>query len=431
MAIVHADDLAESAPAPRRPGRLSSLVAPLTGAAVAAAIALLQGWVLAVWGARDGLGIRDVLIKWDAGWMTKIAEFGYSGFSVSPDPTERVEWQSVAFFPGYPVLTRIVAAPLSVFGQDDAIFVGGLVVSAAASLVFAWGLARLAADLWQTAGLPTPSPRVRVALAAAAAVLAFGAPMGFIYWMPYSEALFSALSVWTLVMVLRRRYLVAGLLTLAAGLTRITAMALVLMLCVAAAVELWQWSRRRSRFPVAALVAPVLGYAGLAAYVRWADDQVADIGGYFAAQRRGWNSGFDFGMGSLRWLGEHLLMDDVTDHDAVAYVLSSWVMIAVAVLCAASLWSLVRGWIPWQVWLTAVLVAGSVLGSDGIMHARPRLLLLPVLLLLLPFVVRAVRWAADGRRGLRAAVLVTTGVLWCALGVWFTGWMLIEFQYGI
>lgn len=78
-------------------------------------------------------------------------------------------------------------------------------------------------------------------------------------------------------------------------------------------------------------------------------------------------------------------------------------------------------------------VAGSVLGSDGIMHARPRLLLMPVLLLLLPFVVRGVPWATrDPRRAWRRGVLLAvTGVLWCALGFWFFGWMIFEFHFGI
>jgi len=442
MAIAEADRLEESAPTPpppRRPSRLRAAAVPGAAVLTVVVLALLQGWAVAAWAESDGESLRDVLGKWDAGWMTQIAEFGYSGFSVSPDPAERVEWQSVAFFPAFPVVVRIVSSPLAVFGVEDATFLGGLMVSAVASLVLAWGVACLALELWQRSRpaaarlLPQPTVRTRVAVSVAAAVLAFGAPMSFLYWMPFTEALFGALAVWALVMMLRQRYLAASLLTLGAGLTRITAIALVLTLCVAAVAELWQWSRRRTRFPLAALLAPAIGYAGTALYLAWADRQVADIGGYFAAQKRGWSSHVDLGAASWRWLREHPYPRDTSDHDAVAYALSSWSIVLVAVLCVVSLWPLLRRWLPWQVWLTAILIAGSVLGSDGIMHARPRLLLMPVLLLLLPFVVRAVQWALRERRGraLRSALVASAGAAWCVLGCWVFCWMLIEFQYGI
>lgn len=443
MSTVYADDEQPDAlpsPATPRSSRPRLSAVPVAAAVTAAVLGLVQGWVHARWADRHALGIRDVLMKWDAGWMTRIAELGYAGSPDPMNPEQHVEWQTVAFFPGYPVLVRVFSAPLAVFGADDATFLAALLVSAVASLVLACGLARLAVDVWhwsRSAADPTARPdlsvRARVAMAVAVTVLAFGAPMSFIYWMPFSEALFGALAVWALVMMLRRRYLAAGVLTLFAGLTRITAIALVLTLAAVAVAELWRWLRQRTDFPAHAVAAPVVGYLGLAAYLRWADHRVADIGGYFAAQKRGWSSEFDLGRATLRWLDEHTLIHDTSDHDAVAYVLSSWSMILVAVLCLASLWPLWRRWLPWQVWLVAVLVAGSVLGSDGIMHARPRLLLLPVLLLLLPFVVRAVQWATrDPRRALpRGVLLAGVGVLWCALGFWFFGWMIFKFHYGI
>ncbi|MCD9154128.1 hypothetical protein [Aeromicrobium duanguangcaii] len=441
MALALADGTHESPPPPDPPrARGSSLAAvPLAAVVTAATLGLIQVVALDAWAGFRDKTLHEVMIRWDAGWMTKIAELGYFGFSVSPDP-EELEWQSVAFFPGYPVLVRIVSAPWAVLGGEHATFAGALVVSAVASLVFAWGIAQLAVDIWQrrrtAPGRPTQqdlSVRARVALAVAVCVLAFGAPMAFIYWMPYSEALFSALVVWALVMVLRRRFLAAGVLTLFAGLTRLTVIALLLTLCAVAVVELWKWSRRRIDFPFAAVAAPAVGSLGIGAYLAWANRQVADIGGYFAAQKRGWNSEFDFGAGTLAWVREHPVLRETGDHDAVAYVLSTWVIVFAVVLCVASLWPLLRGWLPWPVWLTAVLVAGSVLGSNGIMHARPRLLLMPVLFLLLPFVVRGVQWAASDRPGRvrRGALLAGAGVLWCALGFGIFGWMAVEFRYGI
>lgn len=434
---VPADDsgAAPAAAGPPRARRRRLPAVPVTAVVTLAVLGLAQTAVLAVWAGRHDRGLRDVMIRWDAGWMTKIAEFGYFGFSVSDEP---VEWQSVAFLPGYPVLVRIVSAPLSVFGLEDAIFIGAVTVSVLASVVFAWGVAQLAVDIWSRtatgAGLsPVASTRTQVAITIAVTVLAFGAPMGFLYWMPFTEGLFGALTAWMLVMVLRRRFLAAGVLTLLAGLTRITAVALVLTLVAVAVVELWHWSRRRTSFPGGAVAAPVVGSLGLAAYIAWADRQTAEIGGYFAAQERGWQSHVDFGVATFAWLREHMVVQDVDDANAVAYVLSSWVIIAVGLLCAASCWPLLRGWIPWQVWLVAIVIAGSVLGSDGIMHARPRLLMMAVVLLVLPFVLRGVQWAARDRRGRvrRSAVLAGAGALWCVLGFAIFGWMLVEFQYGI
>ena len=103
-------------------------------------------------------------------------------------------------------------------------------------------------------------------------------------------------------------------------------------------------------------------------------------------------------------------------------------------LVAASLRPLARRSIPWQPWLTAVLIAVIVLGSDGIMHARPRLLLLAVLLLMLPAAIRAAA-ATCGSRGWKrrsaAAGLVAASALWCIGGSWISGFMLIDFQFGI
>jgi hypothetical protein len=108
-------------------------------------------------------------------------------------------------------------------------------------------------------------------------------------------------------------------------------------------------------------------------------------------------------------------------------------MILVAVLCVASLWPLLTGRMPWQLWLPAVAVAGMTLGSDGIMHSRPRLLLIPVLFLLLPLVVWALarlRALLVGRPWL-AGIPVVVGVAWCVVGFWVSAEMLVDFAYAI
>lgn len=409
-----------------------SAAAPFIVAAVTAAILCLAQLVtVGVWADIHGSYLREAITQWDAAWMTGISDNGYlrvPGRSAS---------ESVAFFPGYPIIVRIVAAPLVVFGVEDATLLAALVVSLAACMVMAYGLARLALIIVVRAVGPI-GPGTRAAVAAATSVVAFGAPMGVIYAMPYSESLFTALAIWALVAMVERRYAAAGALVLLAGLTRLTAVALIGTLCIAAAVELWRYRRSRrapypSPFPWSAVIAPVIGSLGIAGYLGWASYRTRSDGGYFAVQEHGWNSSWDWFAATWDWLANNTFADSAASTD-VAFAIASWSMIAVAALVAASLRPLARRSIPWQPWLTAVLIAVIVLGSDGIMHARPRLLLLPVLLLMLPTVTRAVT-ATCGSRGwkrwLAAAGLIAAGALWCIGGSWISGFMLIDFQYGI
>ncbi len=407
--------------------------APYFAAMVTAAL-MFVGQIAAamVWGEREGHKLRDLLMKWDADWLTSISDHGY--LSVPG----RVPAESVAFFPGYPTLVRVVAAPLHIFGVDESTLIAALLVSVAACIALACGLTRLAivlAQRWQSApiGLPT-----QLALAVAVTVTALGAPMGVIYAMPYSEALFTALAVWALVALIERRYLLAAGLVLFAGLTRLTAIALVATLCVAAIVELWRyWRGRRAdhRPPVPwqALAAPMIGASGLLAYLAWASYRTASLGGYFAVQDAGWGSGWDFGRATWDWLA-HNTTGSLADATKLGFVITSWAMIAALALPVFTVWPLIRGWFPWQLWVTAVAVAGIVLGSGGTMHARPRLLLPVVLLLLVPLVVRLVVEVANWdawRRWAGCAATAALGVAWCALGVAVSGTMLIDFKYGI
>ena len=443
---------------------LSRAVVPIVAATTTVLVGVVQLAVLMAWGSHRDMAMRDVLLQWDSLWMTMISEHGYSGFVMSAAQSDPVQWESVAFFPGYPVLLRIVAAPLAVLNVQDATYLAAVMLSGLCAVLMTWGVARLALDMWSQESSRPVSDIFAASLTAAVGLLVAGAPMGIVYWMPYSESLFGALTVWALVFLLRQRYLLAGLLVLGAGLTRLTAVTLVVVLCAVAVRQVWRyWRSRRSegaegaegsgpdapapRVVLAAVASPVIGSLGIAAYLRWANNAVSEIGGYFAAQERGWDSGFDAWSATLRWVGEHLfgpVSSGAAGEEATGYAIAGWSMILVALLCVASVWALVGRWIPWPVWLVAVLIAGMVLASDGIMHSRPRLLLLPVVLLALPFLVRiveAVRGhlvATEGGPGVSRVVgivgiaaLVVTGVAWCALGIWVSGEMLIDFRYAI
>lgn len=424
-------------PAPR--ARLASLVAGTCAEATTAALLWLVQVVLVDAVARGhGSTLRDAFTQWDAQWMLRIAEHGYAGFTYTSDPTEPTIYQSVAFFPGYPTVVRIVAAPLAVFGVDDATLIAAVVASAMASLALAWGAAALALEMWTRATGREAGLAASVAVSVGAAVVVFGAPMSVVYWMPYSESTFTALAVWALVAMIRDRYGVAGVPVLAAGVTRLTGGALVVTLAIAAVVELVKYWRRRGTltprpFPWAAAAAPVVGSLGSAGYLAWAGDQTSSAGGYFAIQDRGWGSGWDWGRSTVGWIGDHAV-GGFSDPTSACYTISAWSMIAAAALCVVTLWPVVRGCLPWQPWVFAVGVAVIVLGSGGIMHSRPRLLILPTSLLTLSIAVLAINAAARAtgwKRWAIGAATVVGIVIWCVLGAWVSTFMLIDFDYGI
>ncbi|MDJ0454097.1 mannosyltransferase family protein [Gordonia amicalis] len=409
------------------------LAAPyITAMLTCAVLGFAQLVIIDMWGARRGAELRDLLMKWDAAWLTGIADHGYLRVP-GRDPFE-----SVAFFPGYPTLVRMVAAPFEVFGVDDATLLAAMIVSMTSSILLACGLARLAIDVAQRLNAYPLGTAFQIAVAVAVTVIAFGAPMSIMYWMPYSEALFTALTVWALVALLRRRYVIAGMLVLFAGLTRLTAIALVVVLCVSALVELWRYGRAHGtfmpiRFPGAALAAPVVGSTGLVAYLAWASYHTRSEGGYFAVQDHGWGSAFDWSSSTWEWL-RHNTISSSGDANTVGYLITSWSMILVAGLCLATLRPLLRGRLPWQVWLPGVTAAAIVLGSGGTMHARPRLLLFATLLMLVPMVVLAIARLGrrtDWRLAVGVAALTATLALWCCLGFWVSGHMLIDFEFGI
>lgn len=423
-------------PAPRT--RLSSLIVGTSAAAAALVVWLLNLLFVDVAARGHGSDLREALTQWDAQWMTLIAEHGYGGFTYSSDPAEPTIYQSVAFFPGYPTVVRIIAAPLTVFGVDDATLIAAFVTSAAASLALAWGSAALALEIWTRATGREAGVAASIAVSVVAAAVVFGAPMGIVYWMPYSESLFTALAVWVLVVMIRGHFGVAGVLVLAAGLTRLTGAALVATLAVAAAVELIGYWRRRGTvdaiaFPWTAVTAPFVGSLGIGGYLLWASAQTRSAGGYFAIQDRGWGSGWDWGRSTVGWIGDHAVggFSDVTQ---TGYTISAWSMIAAAALCVVTLWPVVRGRLPWQPWVFAVGVAVIVLGSGGIMHSRPRLLLIPVSLLALGIAVLAisiVARATDWKRWAGGVAVVGGLVAWYALGSWVSVTLLIDFDYGI
>ena len=147
--------------------------------------------------------------KWDAGFFLALGQYGY----YSSIPT--------VYYPMYPLLIHIVATLLGLN-----ILVAALVVSNSGSLTAFIGLGMLAVQEDETKS----AARNTVLVAASY-------PLSFFLAAPYSEGIFLALAVWTLVFMRRGAWYRASLCAFAAGWTRPTAIILILPLA-------WEYGRQ-------------------------------------------------------------------------------------------------------------------------------------------------------------------------------------------
>ena len=379
-------------------------------AAVAGVYLLLRLVALAglsVFATANGSDLGARLFAWDARWMVDIAQQGYFGLGEIEE--EPGHWQSLAFFPAFPFL---IGALSQIPGVDPAVI--GSVIAAGSGLALAFAVVELA----RIAGA---GPRGRIA----ASILVTTAPMSIVFLMPYTDGPFLAMAAWALVLMIRKRWLGAGVLVFIAGLTRPTAIALFLTFAMVVLVH----DRRNWKAWLAVAVSP----AGWVGYLMWASSHLREVGGWFGAQSRGWNTGVDGGLATVRFLIETL-----TTSRETGYTISAFIVIAVVVpLVLASLPVMLRLWgNAWPVLLFSWVVAAQILLSDGLMHSRPRLLLASALVLIVfCLMIReeshkrsatspVVGWVP---RGVGVGKLVG----WIVLGNWVGWYMLTAFEWAI
>jgi hypothetical protein len=334
--------------------------------------------------------VRDHLLEWDAGWFIRVATEGYAeGYSYQDG---QMVGNGLAFFPLYPLLIRAGAAT-------------GLSPQTAA-LVVAWLAGAAAAVLLHLLGTSLYSRRVGLMLV----VLACAQPMSVVLAMGYSEGLFLALVAGMLLAAHRRVWPAAGVLGLAAALTRPTGAAAAVALTVAALATLRRASRAERAW---ALTASAVALAGVPAYLLWVALRVGDWDAWFTIQTAGWGSSFDFGSSVARFVVDSL-------RGSGDWVPLSIVWILAAAVVAAAVAVAQRVWVPLTVYGLLALVL--VLGQAGYYHSKPRLLV-PVLLILIPAAV------ALGRARTRTAVLVLAG--YSAFGLWYGAHMVAVWPYTI
>ncbi|AVH87474.1 PIG-V mannosyltransferase [Corynebacterium camporealensis] len=341
-------------------------------AGVVAGLTALRIVVLLAFAVLNDASLTHLLTQWDADYYLDIATEGYTG--------ER----SYAFFPGFPAL-------LALLGGSP---IAALILNFGATIALAMGVMWLCDK--QGGGTRTQL---------AAAVVVCGAPMSTVFLMPYTEALFCALSVWALIALQDKRWWLTAVLIGAAGTVRLTAAALL----VAFGICVLLWARKNWRAWAALILASshpwrsLRGPAG--AWAAWTGTSPTNpsIGtpASTSDSRR------------LRWVGETL-----TTATNAGYLLSTLVILAVPLTLALT-WR--RQPLPVAVFALALCI--NVLAADGIMHSRPRLLL-PAAIILIPVVIAAFR-----RLPTPWAWTFTTA--WALFGAWFSGYMLAVFEWAI
>ncbi|MFD1046296.1 hypothetical protein ACFQ1S_12395, partial [Kibdelosporangium lantanae] len=121
----------------------------------------------------------------------------------------------------------------------------------------------------------------------------------------------------------------------------------------------------------------VLAPAGLVTYLAFVAVRTGDVFGYFKLQERGWESHFDGGLATLRFVA-----------DSLTHQLSVLEAVTILVICSAFV-LLVIGYRMRMQWPLLAYAIGVILldvGSNGMMASKARLLL-PAFVLLVPIAV--------------------------------------------
>lgn len=377
---------------------------PAEGAIVYAGIRVLSlavTWFLLGHGkfAASHWSLRHWVLSWDGAWYLRLAEHGY-GYDYHHAPLTVVHQVFYGFFPGYPAAIAALAwLPGVTFG------LAAFAITIGAGLAAAGGLARLAFRL-------TGNRRISLITVALWAT----APGSWTLSMAYTEALYCALAIWALCMLLDRRWLTAAALTVAAGLVRFDAIALVCALWFAALTAIVSSARARTgsarartgpaswwRPAVALVVAP----AGVAAYLGTVALWTHRLDGWFWAQANHWHQRFDFGRGLA-----HVLWRTFLGESDLANTLVCAAIIAALVL---AVWTFAEPMPAMLRVYTVVAVAHVLMEGAAYFSSKPRYLL-PAVLLALP----AARMLATVRPRVAVPLLTLLAVATAWLGLYLT-----------
>lgn len=284
--------------------------------------------------------IARVLTSWDGAWYYKIVRSGYPSDIPSPITYEMSEARA-AFFPVFPLVVR--AVDLVMPGGD---VLAGIIVNFLLGALAVLLVGVLARQLFgDRAGYRT---MVLMAIFPGSVALS----------LTYSEATLIVLAAACILMLLRERWLFAGVLAAIGTATRPNGLALAAACIVAAYLAIKQRSDWSS------LVAPVLAPVGFVAFQLYLRVRTGEWA-WFRVQTEAWDEGTSYGYTAVK-----------NTLEAFTHPLSSPtdVLTAVSVIVMSSMiWAMCKRRLPWpMVAFVAVVLLLMVLPST--VTARPRFL---------------------------------------------------------
>jgi hypothetical protein len=399
--------------------------------------------VLAVLAVHEHMSPARALQRWDGLIYQRIAAHGYqSHFTYYPGG--KPARMDIAFFPLYPfamrALSTVTRLPLEA---------SGVLISVLAGVAAAVGIAVLV------------EPRFgRPAALLSVALWAVGVD-AMIQSMVYVQSLVAAFAVWTVIALVRRRWGLATVLVVLAGLCHSTAVALVATVDVVALVNLVRVMRgtresseatdvrdRRTTDSVRDRWTSVVRLrqtvsrvrltrtsAGVRLWRTWAGPvamaAVAPLGivaywtflalrfhrwdaWFYAESAPGWNSKVDLGKYSVKTLLSQLDGSDF-GHGTVteAHLIATLWIVPAVVICLLLARDLLRGRrVPWQLSVLTIVTVALALSDSGPWASKPRFFIPAVGLAVMPAAWLAGRSAVT--RGLVVAGIGAVSVLSCA-----------------
>jgi hypothetical protein len=336
--------------------------------------------------------VPSLLTKWDGQWYLGLARHGYDT-ALTYKPGGGLVNTNIVFFPLYPLL---IAALGLVLGLVPA----ALLISLLSGIAAAVALRQIGQDLYDR--------RTGLLLVAFWAAV----PTAVVESMAYTESLYTALAAFTVLFLIRGRWLAAGIAALLAGLTHPTGVAagLAVGVCLLAAL-----ARRRADWKPWA--ATVLAPIGALAYLAWVAVALGRWDGFTFMEEKGWNS-------TPSLIGVwHQITAGLTRPLPLGYRVPVWVLfatVALAAVLSVMLWrSRVRGGLPVAAFAWASIALGLFIGP-GYFHAESRFLMPDFPVLLPPAVYLARRHVAWSI----AVVAVCT-----LLSAWYGGYLLTEWTH--
>ena len=223
--------------------------------------------------------ILDVLNSWDGAWYYEVARHGYP-HHIPPNITFFQLEARAAFFPLFP---RVVWAINKVLPGGDVVAALGLNLLLGAVFVLLVGL--MTRRLFGNK------------VASRAMVLTALFPGSFVLSFAYSEAIMLVLVAGCLLLLMQRRWLLAGILAGLATASRPNAIAIVASCVVAAILAIVQ--RREWR----ALLAPLLAPVGWISFQLFLAHQTGERDAWFRVQGEAWDEGTSFGLTAIKAIG--------------------------------------------------------------------------------------------------------------------------------